>query len=217
MQTKADIIRTLSSAACSGITFKIHDIFIHGLEYARVAQKINSGSIQVVQQAAHATNYAEYLADHDTILVGPSFDADVIVHEATHAILDMRGPSTRSLYYNEAVAYVAQAMYLFMVKPSLTAGLSIAQAQRFVAQQSIACLFDSNNCAAATAEAAGVIAMTILGGHRPKDRDVAILKNSIPSNPRYHGKPRKVHFSGLHGSSHLGATKLNLIGARMLL
>jgi hypothetical protein len=217
MQTKADIIRTLSSAACAAITFKIHHISIHRLDYARVSHKIASGSIQVVQQMSHASNYAEYLADHDTILVGPSFDADVIVHEATHAILDMRGRSTKSLFYNEAVAYVAQAMYLFTVKPSLTAGVTLAQAHTFVAQESIACLFDPSKCLAATAEAAGVIAMTILGGHHPKESDVAILKNSIPSNPRYHGKPRKVHFSGLHRSSHLGAAKLQQIGARMLL
>ena len=40
MQTKADIIRTLSSAACAAITFKIHHISIRRLDYARVAHKI---------------------------------------------------------------------------------------------------------------------------------------------------------------------------------
>src|SRR5579871_6829950 len=111
MDVKTKILETLNSDAAKQVSFKIENIQINGrTDYPMIANMIREGKIQVVQTPLKSPDEGEYRPDRATILVGMTTYDDLMIHECTHAIQDVRGIPTNRLA-SEAVAYVAQLMY----------------------------------------------------------------------------------------------------------
>jgi len=116
---KADIVTFLKrDPNIPRLNFAFKTYKVYPTAYQKdVADAIDSGEIKVgtgVPSGAAASYYAEY----DRLELSPSFsisnshDQAFLVHECTHAHLDIQNLGKLSGHENEAVAYLAEAMYL---------------------------------------------------------------------------------------------------------
>jgi hypothetical protein len=187
MSIKTDIIDTLRSAPCSGLSFRLLHVHIRSAQYHRLSREIEHGRVQIVQSpTALPAGVAAYYRDHSTIMVGPgaSVSQNLIVHEATHAICDIQHRSM-NFYDSEMVAYVAQVMFKFLqggIPP-----LSHAQAVPLAQQSSLRCISSpaAPTCTNAIGDAAGVIALSVMRGQHVSHMDIDRLRTILRTHPRY--------------------------------
>jgi hypothetical protein len=187
MSIKTDIINTLRSAPCSGLSFTLRHIHIRSAQYHRLSREIEHGRIQIVQSPTELPpGVAGYYRDHSTIMVGPgaTVSQNLVVHEATHAICDIQHRSM-NFYDAETVAYVAQVMFKFL-QGGMPA-LSHVQAVPLSQQSAVRCAGSpvAPICTNAVADAAGVIALSIMRGQHVSHEDVDRLRTILRTHPRY--------------------------------
>lgn len=206
MTIRDQIIHLLSSHICGKLSFHFATISIHGWQYRKVAHNIANGHIQIVQVAGMGPDKAEYRVDRNTMLVGPMVAADLIVHEATHAIEDMVGRH-QDRYDAEAAAYVAQAMYLMLKKPSLR-GTPYRQNVQFAKEETMACVLNASKCNSAIANAAAVIAGCVLEKRRPHPGDLRRLREAIYNTSSYYAPGIYPPFDGLKKNNFLSTVEL---------
>jgi hypothetical protein len=116
---RQEVVRTLRSA--EGISIDVGTISISGFEFRDVADKIESGEINI-RHNPHLGAFAAYTPKArlglppnqlDCSFAFPTTDSEraLIVHEAVHAALDVRGEIT-STAKDEGLAYVAQSLWV---------------------------------------------------------------------------------------------------------
>lgn len=111
------VIRVLLTYLVSRISFRLGGITIHRGDIRKVAHYIHRNSIHVKLDPTLG-DWARYHPrgkDRNTIVIrkpeaGPAARA-LIVHEAVHAVMDIRGLRGMGTAKSEALAYLAQAIY----------------------------------------------------------------------------------------------------------
>jgi hypothetical protein len=104
------VLSTLRGPFIGRMTFAVGRIHIYPRDYEKVAAAIEAGSITVKADPT-VGHIAYYNPATNRITLSPELrDRGLIVHEATHAIFDIRALFTR-VEESEGVAYVAQMLY----------------------------------------------------------------------------------------------------------
>ncbi|MGN6280571.1 hypothetical protein [Frateuria sp.] len=119
MNTRDQVVRFLKgNAAITAVNFKFRGYKIWpGAYRTDVADAVARGDIKI-GSAVNKDAAASYRQDQDRLEIAPTanfsstHDQGLILHECTHAILDMRAIGTHSGFEDEAVAYLAQAFFL---------------------------------------------------------------------------------------------------------
>ena len=196
MGVKTDVVNILNDRDCNGISFKLRNARVSGSRFAAVAAKINSGDIQVVVVPG-MVDRAKYVYERDTLQVGPSPEADLVIHEAMHAFQDIQRQEVQTIHA-EACAYVAQCLYIALKDPTQMLGVNrISQRQRITSQMT-QCTGLNAHCAAAIGSAAGLVALSLFQGRTPLPSDVSQLYSVISAVPEYAAKPSNVSYDGLN-------------------
>ena len=117
MAIKDDIARFLRSNAYIGqINFAFRTYKVYPSAYRKdVADSIDSDDIKVrLKGSGSAAAGAGYDYLYDSLELSPSFsvtnprDQGFLVHECTHAHLDIQGTGSHSAHEDEAVSYLAE-------------------------------------------------------------------------------------------------------------
>jgi hypothetical protein len=213
---KDDFVRTLLGSPCNKISFRVCHCGIHRHDFASIAHKVASGQIQIVQRRSLPSADAEYSVDHATFFVGPSISADLIIHESTHAIQDMHRKPVE-FYDSEAVAYIAQTMYILlrMGPRSAPRNISHGNAERFAWGNLWACMGNRSRCTEATGNAAAIVALSLIRGHQPATSDLQLLRSALQFNPKY-SMGGGTQFNGFRRDRFLTAAELNTIGGTLI-
>jgi hypothetical protein len=119
MTTKADLVhflKTEPNIARLNFAFKTYKVYPSAYR-KDVADAIDSGAIKLGSAPASGAG-ATYYVDMDRLELQPGFtiagwmDQALLIHECTHAHLDIQNFGKHSGHENEAVAYLAEALYL---------------------------------------------------------------------------------------------------------
>ena len=90
MSIPGDIIQLLRSSECAKISLTLCNIAIDGGGYKAVADKIDDGRIRVLTSPDVPPDSAIYERIRNVFIVNASISRTLIVHEATHAINDLK-------------------------------------------------------------------------------------------------------------------------------
>jgi hypothetical protein len=121
MAVVADIVTFLrGNTFINRINFEFGTFRVYPSAYQRdVADAVNSGAIKVrTKGSGSAAAGASYDMAYDSFELSPSFsvtntrDQGFLVHESTHAHLDIQNLGSHSASENEAVGYLAEATFL---------------------------------------------------------------------------------------------------------
>jgi hypothetical protein len=121
MAINDDIAKFLrGNAAINRINFAYDTLKVYPSAYTKdVADAIASGAIKVrMKGAGGPAAGASYDTNYDSLELSPTFsitssrDQAFIVHECTHAHLDIQHMGWHSAHADEAVAYLAEAIFL---------------------------------------------------------------------------------------------------------
>lgn len=110
-RAKLRVLAVLSDPVMKRMLFSTGtSLWIQPWDYEAIALAIQSGKITVKANLSFGTN-AVYHGSTNVIEINPNSASDgLIVHEATHAIIDMR-KRTLTLAENEGASYIAQHLY----------------------------------------------------------------------------------------------------------
>lgn len=119
MDVRDQVVRFLKThPSINAVNFKFKAYKIWPDAYRKnVASAVASGDIKL-GTAVNGKAAASYRQDQDRLEISPTanfaslHDLGLILHECTHAILDMRSIGEHSGFEDEAVAYLAQAFFL---------------------------------------------------------------------------------------------------------
>jgi len=175
MQCRDSVVATLKDAAIGQINLTIDGFTITPASYAQVRDKITGGGIKVrfdpsLVNGATGNPSALYHAPSNTLSCGFTVAQaaprrGLIVHEATHAACDIANYAGMSLVTSEAIAYIAQAIFMREKAPNTP-----YQADPIML-------------------AAQVLADCLKAGRQLKPIDLQNLRQAIQSSPEYSGKP----------------------------
>ena len=121
MPLKADILNFLATNSCIGrINFSFAAYKVYPSAYQRdVAAAIRTEDIKIRPRASGSpASGATYDVNYDSLEFLPSFaisnwrDQAFLIHECTHAHLDIQNLGNHSAHQDEAVAYLAEAVFL---------------------------------------------------------------------------------------------------------
>ena len=125
MAVQDDIVRFLRSApSLTRINFEFRSFRVYPTAYQKdVADAIASGAVMVrTKGASSPAAGASYSINYDSLELSPAFhigsirDQAFLIHECTHAHLDIQCTGIQSAHENEAVAYLAEAIFLETLK-----------------------------------------------------------------------------------------------------
>lgn len=135
-----DVLFAVGDVVLSKMDFKVDGAHIRGEAYRKVFEHVRDEQILVV--SGDDPGLATYRPDTDTITTQKAdsppdlFGRSVLVHECTHALIDMEyvNMTTKG---NEAAAYLAQAVYLLLnnSKPTIPNGYGVVHAAIKLARQ----------------------------------------------------------------------------------
>lgn len=169
MITKFDIVSFLrSNPAIAKINFEFGALKVYPTAYRiDVADSIDRGDVALLIKPLPPSVAASYDVRYDQLTVSPAFtfasiaDQALLVHESTHIHLDIQSIGWHSRHMNEAVAYLAEAVFLEAEGYSKRAPRSISTV-------------------------AHTIARSILSGtYSVTPADVALLSGAVASHPHY--------------------------------
>ena len=104
------VLATLRGSPTRRIDFGVGPVYIRGSDYERVAKAVEGDGI-TVKADVRLSSKAFYNPATNRMTVNPEQpDEALIVHEATHAIFDLRAIPT-IVEESEGIAYIAQALY----------------------------------------------------------------------------------------------------------
>jgi hypothetical protein len=118
MAVKDDVIRILSDEHCQSMDFTIAGLRINGNGLSEVASYISNDRIMVCTRDNMSTP-GRYRFTRDELHVRSDLHDDLddsnkrslIVHEAVHALADIRGLSRMTNIQSESSGFIAQALY----------------------------------------------------------------------------------------------------------
>ena len=119
MSTKTDIVNFLrTNPFIARLNFGFLSYKVYPTAYQKdVADAISSGEIKLgngLSPGASATYYSNFdrLELSPSFTIGTSRDQGFLIHECTHAHLDIQRLGSHSGHENEAVGYLAEAVFL---------------------------------------------------------------------------------------------------------
>jgi len=126
MSLQDDVVTLLRSREAQRINFRFGPVPVYGAGYATIASAIGNGRIMLAGmesriQGALLCEYREsegenhvnrLLVDVDLDFSAP-FEAQLVIHEATHALMDYQA-TPLNLLDSEAAAYIAGTFYCFL-------------------------------------------------------------------------------------------------------
>lgn len=183
---KAKIVETLRGAYMDRIAFSLGSYRISGSMMRTVADHIESGQIMLIYRPS-LKGRAEYDSVYDVLYVGftelKNTKAALLLHECVHAAMDAHGWNV-NVTTSEALAYIAQAMYLQLA-------------------------FATNLDGGPFHVAANSIASTLLGRGTPSADQVIALRDALLADADYKDSYyAKAHFNGIHGFWRVAGGKL---------
>jgi len=127
--TKDDLLSVLRNPRISNIDFHVGHCHVSGTGYELVAAAIEDGRISV--ETGESSEWAAYGVGTNTFFVrrSQSFrlsDQALVVHECTHALLDIRNAWKFTDLSSEAAAYLAQVVFLYLNKADMTVPRNIS-------------------------------------------------------------------------------------------
>ncbi|MCX7514752.1 hypothetical protein [Frateuria sp. STR12] len=119
MNVRDQVVRFLKThPSINAVNFRFKSYRIWPDAYRKdVADAVSRGDIKL-GSAVNDDAAASYRQDQDRLEISPSANfaslhhLGLILHECTHAVLDMRAIGRHSAFEDEAVAYLAQAFFL---------------------------------------------------------------------------------------------------------
>lgn len=119
------VLRILNEDTVGKINFRFGGLRISGDDLRRVGRAIDTGAIGVVHYPSLESHAAYYPGKNTFVLKSEAMgdryerthrsmaERSFVVHEATHAVVDMKRATGTRVLANEAAAYLAQALYLY--------------------------------------------------------------------------------------------------------
>jgi hypothetical protein len=177
------VLSALRDPAINKINLTIDGFSITPHSYIQVRDKIADGKIQVkynprLMNASTGQPYAFYHAPTNVLNCGFSVATapprmGLIVHEATHAACDIANHAAMSTVTSEAIAYIAQAIFMLEKMP------------------------DAPYQADPIMIAAQVLAGLLKDGKQLKPIDLQSLRSAIQDSPEYSGKAATPGYDGV--------------------
>jgi hypothetical protein len=140
MSLQSDLVQVLRVPPVNRISFKVENVAIDGMQMDLVAQAIEKQDISVVTGstgpqlgAAYSSFVGRRFGPGEKKLIGSitlgsesvvrtALGKASIFHESVHALKDVKGWKVPSMQDEEAVAYLADAMYLRANHTSISGG-----------------------------------------------------------------------------------------------
>jgi hypothetical protein len=112
---KKFIVDILREPAVGKIDFHLQTVQVNGSGLRDIARIIQKGDIQIYLYGGLSSE-AKYFPKRDALAVKSMSNElafkGLIVHEAVHALLDLKKASRMTVLSNEVAAYIAQVLYL---------------------------------------------------------------------------------------------------------
>jgi hypothetical protein len=138
---KSHVIQILKyDRAIAKHNFAINNLRVWPSAYRDVARAVETGKIRIGTNVGKG-NAAEYDARFGVMDVAETLnllderDRALVIHEATHAHLDMLTLGKHSGYENEAMGYIAEALYILAVNGRDVGTQSFRQIAKGIAAQ----------------------------------------------------------------------------------
>lgn len=134
--TLGDVLDTLNDDVTLCMYFWVGPIYVSGIGYRMVRDNIYDGSIMVVEGDPHQT-LAFYDSSKDVLTTQagtspPDLDQRaLLLHECTHALIDVLNVPSVTRHVDELAAYIAQHVYLLRSNPRWTVAPNNAPWQNF--------------------------------------------------------------------------------------
>lgn len=164
--TRQSVLKVLDGSQTAFVNFTIHGLGIHTFQFAQIYAHIAERDIEVLWDPAEGDG-ANYNVTTDRMTLGFQW-ADtvrrrsIVVHEAVHAILDLRATPITTVK-SEAAAFVGQALY-----------------ERHVTGKAF---FETNFYLIPTRAVADIIATDIIAGKQAGDDQLKLLYDMIAAIP----------------------------------
>ena len=164
--TRQSVLKVLDGSQTAFVNFTIHGLGIHAFNFAQIYAHIASRDIEVLWDPAEGDG-ANYNVKTDRMTLGFQW-ADtvrrrsIVVHEAIHAILDLRATPITTVK-SEAAAFVGQGLYVRHVTGKAPV--------------------ETNFQLLPTRAAADAIAVEIIAGRSPGEYQLKFLYDMIAAIP----------------------------------
>lgn len=123
--TKADVLSVLAESVPQAMDFYVSTVNIKGLGFTSVADKIKSGDIDVAEGSGGLAFYN----DGGNLLTTPAGTSPgtleqraQLLHECTHAAIDILHPKGLTRHVDELTGYIVQQVYTSRTSPSWQIG-----------------------------------------------------------------------------------------------
>ena len=120
--TTMDVVKTLNDNVTLSMYFVVGNVYVSGIGYRMVRDSIYNGGIEVVQ-GDPTQNLAFYDSAADTLTTQTGTspanldERGLLLHECTHALIDVLNIPTVTRHMDELAAYIAQHVYLVRSDP----------------------------------------------------------------------------------------------------
>jgi hypothetical protein len=121
--TEADVINTLGESVVAGMDFHVGNIHVSGKAFATIRDHVRVGNIIVVEGTSSLAFYDNQTDILTTQLGNSPGNLDQraqLLHECTHALVDVFAGSNTTRHIDELASYIVQHVYLMRSNPSWT-------------------------------------------------------------------------------------------------
>ncbi len=194
MSLRTDIMQVLRSPNCRHVNFAFGSLRVSGSGYGTVADRIANRQIQVVQSSTMPSTLAAYNRRFNCFVVGAAPSRSLIVHEATHAMSDLRRARISDVD-DECCAYTAEMVFALLDDPGLRARIeqpaARAQFTRNIGRTVQQCRTEPGLCNTAVIGEATLIALDILARRRVNAETLRALREVLDRDPQTHRDPAR--------------------------
>jgi hypothetical protein len=124
--TEADVLNTLGDSVAMGMEFWVGPVQISGRSYGIIRDHVKVGNILVVGGTSTLAFY-DQKTDILTTQIGTSpanlHQRALLLHECTHALVDVFGAANVTRHMDELAAYIAQHVYIMRSNPYWAPGV----------------------------------------------------------------------------------------------
>jgi hypothetical protein len=123
--TTKDVITTLNDNVTLSMYFFVGPIYVSAIGYRFVRNDIYAGNIEVLEGApgqnlAFYNNQTDILTTQDGTPPANLDQRALLLHECTHALIDVLNLTAVTRHIDELAAYIAQHVYILRSNPSWT-------------------------------------------------------------------------------------------------
>jgi hypothetical protein len=123
--TTRDVLTTLNDSVTLNMFFFVGPIYVSAIGYRWVRDYIYRGNIEVLggaagQNLAFYNNQTDILTTQDGIPPANLDQRALLLHECTHALVDVLNLTAVTRHIDELAAYIAQHVYILRSNPNWT-------------------------------------------------------------------------------------------------